>query len=373
MTGVDDHGHAAALAGLPHMGPNGLRILLQHHAPAEAWAVATGRSLAAHGDVVQMLAKSKVAASWRHADPDTPRRIANRCDDLGIAVLTPHDRDYPDVIGDDPQAPAVLFALGDLGALARRRVGVVGTRHATATGRATAAELAQGLARHGVSVVSGLARGIDGAAHKAVVEVGGQAIGVVGSGLDVVYPREHAELWDAVATTGLLLSELPPGVRPEPFRFPLRNRILAMLAEVLVVVESRATGGSLITADEAARRGRVVMAVPGSVRNPAATGTNDLLADGAVPARDLTDVLVALGLQTCAPPSPAQHVRPVDELDRYLDELLIGGGRSLDDLIRTTGRSLSEVARSVSRLEALGLITESDGWFERGHTPWGQP
>ena len=372
MSITDQHAHVAALAALPHMGPAGLRRLLQHHTPYDAWMVATGRCAAAHPEVAQLLATSRVAGAWRAADPGLPAQLAERCTTLGVRVLLPTDDDYPALVSDDPHAPAALFVRGDLHLLQHRRVGVIGTRHPTATGRATAIELGRGLAHQGIAVVSGLARGIDGAAHQAVIEVGGVPIGVVASGLDVVYPREHANLWEAVATTGVLMSELPPGVRPEAFRFPLRNRLLAMLSEVVVVVESKGSGGSLITADEAARRGRLVMAVPGSVRNPAAQGTNDLLADGAVPARDLTDVLVALGLQNLpvapAPPPTAT----LEGLDHRIDDLLRDGGRCLDDLLHHTGRPLGELLRSLTRLEANGHITVTDGWFERRHSPWGQ-
>jgi len=370
MTLRASHRFAAALGALPGMGPGGLRLLWHHHAPDEAWAVALGTA-APSPEVQHFLERSSVALAWRTADRNLPDLMEERCSALAVQVYLAGDPGYPTLVGDDPQAPVALFAKGDLSVLERRRVGVIGTRHATATGRATAAELARGLSEHGVAVVSGLARGIDGAAHRAVVAADGAPVGVVASGLDVVYPREHAELWHAVAAKGVLMSEAPPGVRPEAFRFPLRNRILAMLSEVLVVVESRGSGGSLITADEAARRGRTVMAVPGSVRNPAAEGTNDLLADGATPARDLTDVLVALGLGN-QPSLPVPHVAPLDGLSARLDRLLGDGGRSLDDLVRLSGQPLADVARALARLEATNLVVVTDGWYEQGHAPWGR-
>lgn len=369
MTG--DRAFVIALAGLGHMGPVGLRLLIAHHPPEEAWAVATGRRRSEVSAVRDFLARAKFATQWSSAESSLPAALQRRCDDLGVQALLIDDVEYPDVLAADPQAPAVLFAQGDRAALHRRRVGVVGTRNATATGRATAEELGRGLAHHGVAVVSGLARGIDGAAHRAVLDAGGVPIGVVASGHDVVYPREHASLWRAVGERGLLLSELPPGCRPETYRFPLRNRILAVLSEVLVVVESRSSGGSLITAEEAARRGRPVLAVPGSVRNPAAQGTNDLIADGAAPARDLADVLMALGLQTCD--RPVGPVVELDGIDRCVDEALAEGGRCLEDLLALTGASLGVLMRSILRLEAAGLVVVTDGWFERGHAPWGRP
>ena len=201
---------------------------------------------------------------------------------MGIDAVTARDPEFPAVLRHDPQPPAVLFVRGDLAALDARRVGIVGTRNATQTGRDIAFELGTALAEAGVAVVSGLAKGIDGAAHRGVLGVdGGRPVAVVGNGPDAPYPRVHAALWAEVCARGVLLSEWPPGTAPEPFRFPLRNRILAALSEVLVVVESRERGGSLITAQAAIERSVDVMAVPGSVRNRAAAGTNQLLRDGA--------------------------------------------------------------------------------------------
>ena len=164
---------------------------------------------------------------------------------------------YPAVLADDLSPPPVLFARGDVAALDGRRVTIVGTRSATAAGREVAAELGAGLAQAGVRVVSGLARGIDGWAHRGALSAvgGGPPVGVVASGLDVVYPPEHRPLWDEVVERGVLLSEVPPGTTPHALRFPLRNRILAALGEVVVVVESKRKGGSLITVEEALLRG----------------------------------------------------------------------------------------------------------------------
>ncbi len=148
-----------------------------------------------------------------------------------------------------------------------------------------------------MTVVSGLAKGIDGAAHRGALRAGsGHVVGVVANGLDTPYPRVNTELWEAVARDGLLLSEWPPDTEPEKFRFPQRNRILAALSELVVVVESRERGGSLTTAREALERSIEVMAVPGSVHNRAAAGTNQLIRDGATPVTDVADVLLALGL-----------------------------------------------------------------------------
>lgn len=295
---------AAALASLPGMSPRRLGALLDRWPdPQEAWAaVCRGHALEAlaAGESHEGDARRALGDRWRWAaaGPCDPAAVWACCRAAGIEAAHRGDPRYPDVLAADPEAPAVLFWKGDPAALAGPRVAIVGTRRCTATGAAVAAELGEGLAAAGVRVVSGLALGIDGAAHEGALRVRGGAppVGVVGSGLDVPYPRRHRRLWQRVAERGVLLGEAPPGAAPEPWRFPARNRILAALAGVVVVVESHRRGGSTLTVDAAVARDVPVMAVPGSVRSPASAGTNELLAAGAAPARDVDDVLVALSL-----------------------------------------------------------------------------
>ena len=181
---------------------------------------------------------------------------------------------------------------------------IVGTRSATPYGRQVASELGSDLAAAGVIVVSGLARGIDGAAHAGALRERGAAsappVAVVGTGLDIVYPATNRELWEAVASRGAILSEAGLGTKPHPGVFPARNRIIAALSDVVVVVESHRGGGSLYTAEAAARRSIPVCAVPGSVKSRASQGTNELLVDGCAPVRDAEDVLVAISLARAA-------------------------------------------------------------------------
>jgi DNA processing protein len=268
----------------------------------------------------------------------------------------------------DFAAPAVLFAKGDVRTFINRRVGIIGTRAASAAGRHFARRLARDLSQSGVSVVSGLARGIDAAAHRGVLDAAADntapPIAVVASGLDVVYPREHANLWAAVAERGVIVSESPPGCAPDAFRFPLRNRILAMASEVLVVVESRATGGSMITVDEAAKRGVVVMAVPGSPHSTTSAGTNALLAQGAATVCDAADVLVALGIdhhrQTT---SSDARMRPT-AADRVVIDALARRPMTLDQLVVHLQLPIADVALRLGRLEAQGWTVVNGGWWE---------
>jgi DNA processing protein len=255
-----------------------------------------------------------------------------------------------------------------MAALGRRRVAVVGTRNATRAGIETALALGRDLARAGVTVISGLALGIDAAAHRGALQAAAEGpvvVAVVGSGPDVVYPRRHAALWDEVCRRGLLLTEWPPGTRPDAFRFPLRNRLIAALSEVLVVVESRERGGSLLTASEAADRSVQVMAVPGSPRNRAAAGTNRLIVDGATPALGADDVLVALGLDTTRRDRTAvdNRRRPsgveADVLERCRHEPC-----TLDDITSALALPIGTAAMALARLERSGWIAEAQGWFE---------
>ncbi len=358
-------GCLAALAGFDLMTIQRLRVLLSHHEPVEAHAVATGRAVP-HPSVARLLTPT-VRAAWRASgDRRDPDEWAARCRRSSIRVVSARDQSYPAVLVNDPEPPAVLFVRGDLSVLERRRVGVVGTRNATRAGRETAFELGRELATAGIVVVSGLAKGVDGAAHSGALRAdGAPPAAVVGNGPDQPYPRVHAKLWEEVCRRGVLLSEWPPGTVPEPFRFPLRNRILAALCEVLVVVESRERGGSLITAQAAIERSVDVMAVPGSVRNRAAVGTNQLLRDGAAPVTSVDDVLLALGLDTRRVAVPAYDPRP---MPRGIAAAVLERCRrdpcTLEEIVVELGLPLADAAMTLARLERTGWVQESGGWFE---------
>ncbi len=292
--------HAAALAGLPGMTPVRLALVLSTLEPVEAWAALTRGTNP--GDP-----KRRFAAAARSTDPE---EVGELYQGSGVQILLPNDGRYPPGLVNDPGAPAVLFAHGDPSVLEeRRRVAIIGTRSATPYGRQVAADLGRDLASAGVVVVSGLARGIDGAAHAGALGVadgdGAAPAAVVGTGLDVVYPTSNAKLWEEVVARGVVFSESPLGTLPRPKVFPARNRIIAALSDVVVVVESHHGGGSLYTVEAAARRGIPVAAVPGSVRSRASEGTNGLLVDGCIPVRDATDVLVAVSLARSERPTPA--------------------------------------------------------------------
>jgi DNA processing protein len=369
-TDLPPEAYAAALAALPGMGPARLTAILACVAPAEAWAhIAAGRPWRQTEVLVALGRRAEpLIERWRAAahavDPAAAWHDLVASD---VEVSLRGGPGYPSLLVGDIEPPAVLFHRGDPGVIAGPRVAIVGTRQCSATGSGVAFELGRDLARAGVVVVSGLASGIDGAAHRGVI-AGDAAppVGIVGSGLDVVYPRHQAVLWEVVGRKGVLLSEAPLGARPERWRFPARNRIIVACADLVVVVESHHRGGSMHTVDEADRRGIDVMAVPGSIRNPAAAGTNDLLAEGRTPVCSAQDVLVALGLGTAG--------RAADPLDRraapnLVDEPVLDAlgwqPATLDQLVLRAGLDLATLAPRLDRLCETGWVARRGGWYER--------
>jgi DNA processing protein len=347
-----DDAYSVALAALD-LGPARLRGLLEGESAVAAWrAVVDGRA-DLPDDVRRRAARLDVGALWaRHTDG-------------GIGVCRRGAASYPAAFEDDPEPPAVLFHRGDLDVLSGPRVAIVGTRRCTRYGRDVALELGEGLAAAGVSVVSGLALGIDAAAHVGALRQGAPPIAVVGSGLDVVYPRAHRTLWADVAAAGVVLSEAALGAAPVAWRFPARNRLIAALADVVVVVESHERGGSLSTVAEAARRDRPVMAVPGSIRSPASAGTNRLLADGCAPACGVDDVLVAVGLSPGRRRAATERRRAPDAGGATVLDALGWQPATLEQLALRTGMGVGELVVAVDRLRQDGWIAGRGGWFER--------
>lgn len=360
-------GYLAALAGFDAMTVNRLRHLVRGRSPQEAYGMAAGTRRPSAAIASAFARDHTLAERWRRsAQRRDPAECWEASAAAGVEVLTSDDPQMPPQLATDPACPAVLFVRGDLSVLGARRVGIVGTRNATQAGRATAARFGCELAAAGVVVLSGLARGIDAAAHRGALACASACpVAVVGSGLDRPYPQQNADLWEQVAARGALISEWPVGTPPDPFRFPLRNRILAALVEVLVVVESRARGGSLITVREAASRSIEVMAVPGSVHSRASEGTNQLLADGAATATETADVLMALGLDHRRARRSRFDARPaLQGVDAEVYAACRESPRTLDAVMLATNTTVGEAALLLARLEQAGWLAETGGWFE---------
>lgn len=337
--------------------------------PAAAWDLvrrgraAQVRSLAALLGNVDAEAQ---AAHWAAAAGMTDvsavwaahRRRGVQADLLGTAG-------YPPELAADRAAPYLVFRVGSHAGLAGPAVAVVGTRRCTPGGREIATEFGRSLAAAGVRVLSGLALGIDAAAHQGALAAGGAPpMGVVAGGFDVPYPARHRVLWDQVARAGVLVSEWPLGTRSEGWRFPARNRVIAALADAVVVVESREAGGSMITAEEAIGRGITVLAVPGSIRSPSSAGTNKLLRDGAAPACGVDDVLAVLSIESAGRATREDRPAPSAAAAGVL-AALGWEPTATDVLVNRTGLDPARLALHLAHLEIDGWISGGGGSWQR--------
>jgi DNA processing protein len=257
--------------------------------------------------------------------------------------------------------PPMLFLRGAAGPelLGHPAVAVVGARSCSAYGRSVARSLARDLAAAGVVVVSGMARGIDGEAHRGALDGGGRTVAVLGCGIDRDYPAAHAELARRIVETGLIVSEYEPGVEPAPWRFPARNRIIAGLCRATLVIEARERSGALITADFALEEGREVLAVPGEITSSLSAGTNALLRLGATPVTSADDVLEAYGID-------APTLRPAATLGATAETLLArleGASLTADEVVRAVGIEPGAAAAALVELELAGRIALEDGVY----------
>lgn len=364
-----------ALLLLPGMGPARLR-----------WATSQGSAIAAMSSIrrggspadprsAPVGVGTKLLETWHNAaGSNTDDAVLEEHRLAGIQVLAPGDKNWP--YADDPEPPALLFVRGAVDMLcANNIIGIVGTRRCTSVGRRVAKQMGAELAQAGVVVASGLALGIDGAAHEGALssnESDRVVVGVVATGLDVPYPASHARLWDEVADRGVLISESPLGTKAQRWRFPARNRLLAGLSHAVVVVESHGSGGALSTVDEAVKRDVDVLVVPGSVLSAASDGSNALLLEGCAPVCSSRDVLESLtvsgdwsaldGVQgeLAFSRSPVRDaLAGCSDLERSVHNEVSVSGIQLEALLVATASSLPELVVALQRLETRGLIERS--------------
>jgi len=286
----------------------------------------------------------------------------------GLRFVGRRAHDYPELLRELHDPPPGLFLRGAGGAefLRRPAVAIVGARACSSYGAQVARLLGRELAAAGLVVLSGLARGVDGEAHRGALDAGGLTIAILGCGIDRDYPAAHAQLAQRICERGLVASEYAPGVEPAPWRFPARNRIVAGLASATVIVEARERSGALITADFALETGREVFAVPGEITSSLSAGTNALLRLGATPLTSSGDVLEALGVT----PSEAE-ASPLDLSEAAIAVLAVLATEpaGADQLIRTTGLGAPGVARALAELELAGAVAEADGLFRAARPP----
>ncbi len=288
-------------------------------------------------------------------------QLFRRVEAAGVQVLTWVSPDYPSLLRQIADAPPVLFVKGEIIPADEWAVAFVGTRKATPYGREAAHYLASDLARNHVTIVSGLARGIDAVAHRAALEADGRTIAVLGSGVDVIYPSEHRKLATDIAEAGALVSDYPLGTFPEASNFPARNRIISGLSLGVVVVEAGATSGALITADFAADQGREVFAVPGNILSSTSAGCNRLLREGAGVVTEPRDILEALHLDQLAEKQVAREILPANPTEAAILEQLSYEPVHLDELARQTGLAAAAVSSALVMMELKGAVRQVAG------------
>ncbi len=278
-----------------------------------------------------------------------------------IQVLTWEDAEYPRRLKEIDQPPPVLYLRGDLKLEDEWAVAIVGTRRITAYGRQVAEEVAGTLARNGITVVSGLARGVDAVAHLTAVHAGGRTLAVLGSGVDRIYPPENGRLAEQIAAHGAVISDYPLGTPPEGPNFPPRNRIISGLSLAVIVIEANLDSGAMITATFAAEQGRELFAVPGSILAPQSKGTNRLIRDGARPLLDPQDVLEILDLKQATAQQTARQILPSDPDEAQLFQALGPEPRHVDDIRSQTGMTIEKVSSTLALMELKGMVRQVGG------------
>ena len=275
-----------------------------------------------------------------------------------VNVFIYEEPGYPSRLRQIYDYPPVLYVRGNLPAEDEPCLAIVGTRRPTIYGRQVTEEIASDLAGSKITIVSGLARGIDSVAHRAALDAGGKTIAVFGSGLDIVYPAENARLAQSIIEHGALVSEFPLGVKPRPENFPLRNRIMSGLSHGVLVVEAGEKSGALITAHQAAEQNREVFAIPGSILSPASQGTNRLIQEGAKLVRSYADILEELNLTVVVQQAEIEQFAPADEAESAILKQLNSEPSHIDEICRRSGLAMPDVSSTLAMLELKGIARQ---------------
>lgn len=288
-------------------------------------------------------------------------KVLARMAQLNITALTWEDESYPRRLRQIDQPPPVLYVRGELTPQDDFAVAIVGTRRMTVYGRQVAEEAAAFLASNGVTVVSGLARGVDGAAHEAALAAGGRTLAVLGCGVDTIYPPEHRRLAEKMMENGALVSDYAPGTPPDSANFPPRNRIISGLSAATIVVEASEKSGALITATFAVEQGREVFAVPGGIHAPQSLGTNRLIRDGARPLLRMDELLDALEIDRIEARQQARRALPADSVETRLHEVLTREPQHVDEIRNRAGLPIEQVSATLAIMELKGMVKQVGG------------
>lgn len=357
VAAADEAAYWLAFSRVPHIGPVRIeRLLARFGALSAAWAAPSAELRV----VLDTRPLAELASARRAVDP--PREL-ERIERLGIQVCHPGHPLYPRLLAEISGRPAILYVRGEITPADEAAVGIVGTRRATPYGRQVAERMASELGQGEVTVVSGLARGIDAAAHQAALEAGGRTIAVLGSGADVIYPSEHRRLAERILDAGAIVSEQPPGAKPDAQNFPARNRIISGMSLGVVVIEAPMRSGALITASFAADQGREVFVVPGSVLAPNSEGTNSLLRDGARIVRHGQDVLEDLRIGNGQPGRITQGELPLAPDEMRLLGAVNDEPKHIDELAEELTMATGAVSALLLTLELKGLVRNFGAQF----------
>lgn len=340
-----------------HIGPAKIRILLDQFGSMEGAWHAPERDLGHALDTRTL----REFLSVRHSVDvaDLWRRVTSN----GVRVTCWTDMDYPSLLREIPAPPPLLYYRGHIAETDSTAVAIVGTRRVTAYGREMTHRIAYDLARAGITIVSGLALGVDGVAHRAALEAGGRTIAVLGSGIDVIYPGSHRDLARRITEQGAVVTDYPPGTKPDRFNFPPRNRIISGLSRGVVVIEAPERSGALITVDFAAEQGRDAFAVPGPVHSPASAGCLRILREGATLVRSAEDILEDLHLRNTPAEPPAQAPLLLSDSEQRLLSVMTSQPQHIDDIAATLSRSISDVSGELMMLELQGAVRNSGSGF----------
>lgn len=335
------------------IGPAKFSLLLDHFSELKRAWEASASELGTAG-----LDRRSVNAITARRSQISLEAELNRLEQYNIKVITWKDPEYPRRLREIDGSPPVLYVRGSLLSDDECCVAVVGTRRASAYGRQSAEELASELARNGVTIVSGLARGIDTVAHEAALQAGGRIIAVSACGLDMVYPSSNSALARHIMEQGALISEFPLGATPRAEHFPLRNRIISGMSIGVLVVEAGERSGALITAHQAAEQNREVFAVPGNIFSPASKGTNTLIQEGAKLVRNCSDILEELNLSVVAEQLEMKEIVPASDVESQLLSYLSSEGTYIDEICHRSGLPVSAVSGIITMLELKGLAKQ---------------
>ncbi|MBX2999780.1 MAG: DNA-processing protein DprA [Caldilineaceae bacterium] len=350
---VNEKAYWIAFNRVPGIGPARLTALLESCGTVEqAWR-APIQQLKASGLDRRTLENLLTVRRTLDLEAEWQRLIES-----GVAILTWDDADYPHNLRQTPHPPPVLYVRGELQPVDSCAVAVVGTRRASAYGREVAHTLACELARNGVTVVSGLALGVDAIAHQSAADAGGRTLAVLGSGVDQVYPASNRSLAEAILRHGAIISEYPLGTKPEANNFPPRNRIISGLSLCVVVVEAGERSGALITAKFAAEQGREVFAVPGSILHPGSLGCNQLIQNGAMPLLSVTDVLDLLDLERVSAQSEMRTTVAADPGEAKVLSYLSAEPKHVDEIVQELTLVASQVTGLLTMMELKGLVRQ---------------